>query len=218
MTRGQAPLLHRRRREAREADDVADGVDVGHLRLIVLVDSKPPALVGLYSRSVEPERIGRAPPADAVEGLVGDDLLAAGEMQSDMVAVIVVVRLDRRHGFAEMKNRPVRAQVIDERLDDLPVDERQQLGARVDERDADAERGEHARVLETDDAGADDRNRPREVLDAQEIVARENVLTVTRRERVMHDRRPHRDDDGRGGRLADGAVRELEPDAVRIHE
>ena len=45
--RGQATLVHRGRRQRREADDVTDGVDVRHRGLVLLVDDQPAPLVGL---------------------------------------------------------------------------------------------------------------------------------------------------------------------------
>ena len=54
--RRDAALLHRRRRERREADHVADGVDVLDRRAVVLVDLDLAALVGLDADRLEPER------------------------------------------------------------------------------------------------------------------------------------------------------------------
>lgn len=45
VTHGQAALQHRRRREGREADHIAGGVDVRHRRLVVLVHPQAPCPV-----------------------------------------------------------------------------------------------------------------------------------------------------------------------------
>ena len=60
---GQAPLLHRRGGQRREADDVADGVDVRHLGLVELVDLDPAAVVGVHSGRVQVEPLGVSLPA-----------------------------------------------------------------------------------------------------------------------------------------------------------
>jgi hypothetical protein len=213
------PLFHRRRGQAGEADDVTDRIDVRHVGLVVLVDVKPAAIVGPQSGRVQPQGVGRASPADAVQRLVGDHLLAAHQLQAHVITVIVVIRIDRRHRLAEVKNRPVRTQVIDERFHDLAIDERQQLRARVDERDAHAQRREDAGILQADDPGADHHQRLGQLFDPQQIVAGEDVLTVAWRKRVVHGRRADGDDDERGADLLNDSLRhQLEPQPVRIDE
>ena len=61
MAGGDAALLHRGRGEAREADDVAGGVDVRHGGLEGRrVDLEPAAVVGLEAAGVEVRAVGRA--------------------------------------------------------------------------------------------------------------------------------------------------------------
>ena len=133
------------------------------------------------------------------------------------VAAIVMKGLDGGDGLAEAQRDAVLAQVIDERLHDLAVDEWQQLGPRVDHRHANAERGKKAGVLEADDAGAHDRQRAREVFNGQEIVAGEDVLAIEPASGVVDGRRADRDDDVRRGDLRVRAVGpRLEPEPVRI--
>ena len=74
---GEPALLHRRRGERREADDVADRVDVLDLGAEVVVDLDPAAVVGgqpgvlRLSPSVVPCR-----PAEYMTGVGGDPLAA----------------------------------------------------------------------------------------------------------------------------------------------
>jgi hypothetical protein len=99
------------------------------------------------------------------------------------------------------------------------IDEGQQLNACIDERDPHAERGEDARVLQPDHSGSDNRQRARQLLDTQQVIAGEDVLAVARRKRVVHGRRAHRDHDDRGAGFLNESVRhELKPDAMRIRE
>src|SRR5262249_17731028 len=56
VTRGEAALLRRGRREARIADDVARGVDVRDGRAERLVHGQPAALVGDEPGRLEPQR------------------------------------------------------------------------------------------------------------------------------------------------------------------
>ena len=59
------------------------------------------------------------------------------------------------HFFAEAHGHAAVAQVIAERFDDLLIGEFEQLVALFNERDANAEHGEHAGVFDADDAAAD---------------------------------------------------------------
>ena len=74
-----------------------------------------------------------------------------------MATTVAVGQLfDAFHLFAQAQGDAAVAQVIAEGLDDLPVGEFEQPVAFFDERDADAEDGEHAGVFDADDAAADD--------------------------------------------------------------
>jgi hypothetical protein len=163
----------------------------------VLVHIEASAIVGAQAGRLEPQRVGRPAAAYAVEHLVRHDLLAAGEPQAHVMAVLVVIGLDRRHLFAEVK-RALFPEVIDERVDDLPIDEGKELGAGIDQCHADAEGREDAPVLEADHARTDHGQRARKLIEAQKVIAREHMLSVARRERIAHRRRPDGDDDGAG--------------------
>ena len=78
---------------------------------------------------------------------------------------------------------------------DLVVDEGQQPVALVDQRHADAERGEDAGVLAADHAGADDRERARQLVEMQDVVAGEDALAVERDMRVARGLGAGGDDD-----------------------
>ena len=153
MAARQAPLLHRRRGERREADHVAGRVDVRDGRLEELVDRDPAPVVGRETRGrqVEQVRVGLA--ADGVEQRVAVDFLAALETRDDALPVVVP---DRDDLLAEPERRAALAHEVHQRFDHLAVDEVEDARPRLDHRDLDVEGGHHRRVLEADDAGADD--------------------------------------------------------------
>ena len=86
----QPALLHRGRGQAGEADHVADRVDVRHARSgSASLTVQPAAIVDRQAGRRQIERRGRAGPADAVQRRVGDDLLAAGQVDAHALAVLV---------------------------------------------------------------------------------------------------------------------------------
>ena len=85
----ETALLHRGRGERRKADHVADGIDAGDLGPIMLVDHQTAALVGGQAGFRQIELAGGAGPADRVKRLLGDDRLAAVEVEPDARAVLV---------------------------------------------------------------------------------------------------------------------------------
>ena len=70
--------------------------------------------------------------------------------------------------------------MVDQGLDYFRVDEVQQPRAHVDQRDAHAERREHARVLAPDHARADHRERARQLVELHHVVAGEDVGAIER--------------------------------------
>ena len=119
MVRRRTALLHRGRGQRREADDVADGVDVRHRGAVVLVDRDPAAPVGGQARLVQVEFVGEPLPARGVHHRVGGDLLAA--LQDGERAPRVP--LDRGDRLAEAERDRQVPQVVLERLDHLDVAE-----------------------------------------------------------------------------------------------
>ncbi len=158
MVGGQPALVHRRGGQRGEADDVADGVDVVDLGLEVVVDEDPAAVVGLQAGGLEVEVLGLALPARGVHHRLGRDLLAAGQGGDGAGGADV----DGGDLLAEAERDRQVAQVEPQRLDDLGVAEVQHRVALLDHGDLGAERGEHRRVLDADDAGADHHHRRRE--------------------------------------------------------
>ena len=105
MTGRQPALLHRGRREAREADDIADSVDMRLIGLEMLVDLETPSIVRVYAGGLELEIGGRAGTADRIQRLFADDLLAAGQRNTHAVALVVAERLDRADFLAEAQGQ-----------------------------------------------------------------------------------------------------------------
>ena len=77
---GDAALLHRDGGEGGEADDVADGEDVGRLGPVVLVDGNAAAIVGFDAGGGEIEIVDVALAADGVEQRIARDFLLAFEI------------------------------------------------------------------------------------------------------------------------------------------
>ena len=128
----------------------------------MLIDDEAAALVGGETGGGEVEPGGGAGAPDRVQRLVGDHVFAAVEDQTDAGAAGVLILLDGRDGLVQTQRDAVLAQMIGQRFGDFAVDERQQAGAAVDERDAHAEDGEHRGVLAANHARADHRERARQ--------------------------------------------------------
>ncbi len=92
-------------------------------------------------------------------------------------------------------------QVVDERIDDLGIDEPQQTLALIHQSDPNAQRGKHAGVLTADDPAAHDGERVRDVVETQDFVAGEDALTVKRDVGHARGLRADGDDDMLGGEV-----------------
>ena len=128
----------------------------GTLVLEVLVDGDAAAVVGFKAGGGEVEVVDGALAANGVEQRVAGDFFLALQVGDDGA---VGELLDAFHFFAQAHGDAGVAQVIAERFDDFLVGEFEQAGALLDERNADAEDGEHAGVFDADDAAADDDER-----------------------------------------------------------
>jgi hypothetical protein len=144
----------------------------------MIVHHEPAAVVGGETGGRQVQSVGGAGATDAVQRLVGNDLLAAGEVDAHARAVLVVDRLHVADRLAQPQRNPALAQVIRKRVHDFRVDERQQARALVDERDAHPQRGKDAGIFAADDAGADDGEGARQLIEAQDVVADEDALAI----------------------------------------
>ena len=167
-------LVHRRRRQRGEADDVADGVDVVDLGLERLVDEDPAAAVGFQAGVGKFEGFGLALPARGVHHRFGGDLLTAGQAGDGARRA----DLDAGHLFAESERDRQVAQVEAQRLDDLGVAEVQHVLPLLDDGHLAAQRGEHRRVLDADHARADHHHRRRDRLEIEDAVGVQHPLLV----------------------------------------
>ena len=172
----KAALLRARRRERGETDHIARRRDVRHGRLVARVDGEASAFVGLQARLLERETFGRADAAHREEHGVDHEALAALEL--DRRASDALAAVDLLHGLAEAEGDALLPHLVDQFVDDLRVAELEQALVTVDERDLDAEFGEHRRVFEADHAGADHRDRSRELGQADDVVARQHRAVV----------------------------------------
>ena len=117
----------------------------------ILVDRNAPAAVRFDASRRQVQLVDIALPADRIEQRVARHLLLAFEIR-DHAAVGQL--LHALHFFAQAHGHAGVAQVIAERLDDLLVGELQQPRPLFNQRDAHAERREHAGVLDADHAAA----------------------------------------------------------------
>src|ERR1700736_3647945 len=191
----QPALFHRGRGECGEPDHVADRVNAGDLGSMGFVDHEPTPVACREASLRQIELAGGAGPADRVERLLGDDRLAAVEVQPDARAVLVLDNLQSADALVEPQGNPVFPQVMAELVDDFVVDERQQAVALVDQRHPNAESGKDAGIFASDHAGSDNRQGPREPVELQDVVAGENPLAIEWNIRGAGGFRPGGDDD-----------------------
>src|SRR5262249_21535799 len=82
--------------------------------------------------------------------------------------------------LAKPEHRAQLAQLEAEALDDLPVHEIEQHRPLIEERNAHAKRRKHRRVLQSDDAGADDHQLAGQLFEFVHLIRVENPLAVDR--------------------------------------
>ena len=116
--------------------------------------------------------------SDGVERHFCDDFLAAFQAGLDALAITRLAGLDQFHAFSKPQDNALLPHVIDKRVHDFMIDEGQQPLADLDQGDADAQRGEHASVFAADDAAADHSQVSRQVIQLQQAVAGEDILSV----------------------------------------
>ncbi len=133
-----------------------------------------PALVGLDADLLESEVLGRALSPGRVQDRLARDALAALEhdQRAALVALDGLDRLAQAEHHAEVAQREL------QRAHDLGVAERQQLAARVDDRDLGADGGEDRGVFDADHTGADDHERLRDVVEVEDAVGVDDGLVV----------------------------------------
>src|SRR5689334_4137873 len=181
----------------------------------VLIDDDPAPPVGGEAGRREVEQVGVRLASDGVEKRPAVHLLPALEERHDTALRIA---LDARDRLTETERRATPAHVIAQRLDHLPIDEVEEHGALIDDRDLDVQRRQHRRVLETDDAGADDDQLARQLVHVGQLIGVEDALAVernlwrTRRSRSARDENVLRG----GARRARGLRRYL--DRMRVDE
>src|SRR6266436_1216746 len=124
VAHGEPALLHRSRGECGEPDHVADGVDIGQSRSIMLINAQPSAAIGHETGFGQVELAGGAGAADRIERLFGNDRLAALEMNPNPRAVLVLDDLQFVDALAEPQGGAIFPEMVAELVGDLPVDER----------------------------------------------------------------------------------------------
>ena len=177
------------------------------------------AFVCLQTHRFDVERTCRAGPPDAVERHLGDDLFAAGEMDLYTVAVFVGDGFDHIHLFAEAHNGALLVEMIGERVDDFRVHEWEQAAALVNDRDTHAEGSKDAGIFKTDHARAHHRQRARQMIELEQIVADEDPLSVKRDAVAFRGAGACSDDNVRGADVAPAAsIHIFQTDCVGIHK
>ena len=164
--------------------------------LVVGVGFQTAARVGFEPGSGEVELAGRAGAAGAGQGFVGDDLFPARQTCAHAVLAVLPNYFDRRNFFAQAERHPPFAQVVNEAFDYFRVHEVQQPRAHVDQRHADAKRRKHARILASDDARTDHRQRARQLVELHDVVARKDRGAIQRSPRIARRLGADRQHDG----------------------
>src|SRR5262245_7254095 len=123
MTGCEAALLHRRGCQAREADHIADRVDMGTAGLVMPVHTQAAAIIGVQTRGTQIElgRVAGAP--EAVQRFFSHYLLAARKMNPNTLAVLVLDGLDAADLFGEAERDTILAELVRQRVDNLRIDE-----------------------------------------------------------------------------------------------
>ena len=192
------------RRQAGEADDVADRPDVLRRGAVGLADLEQAALGGDQPDGLQADPVDRAPAAGRVEHDVGGDLLPALQARDRAVRVL----LDRDHLLADAQRQAPVAQVEEERLDDLLVAEGQDVRAAVDQGHLRAQGREHRGVLDADHARAHDDHRVRDLLQVEDPVRVEDGALVERDAVRVGRPRAGREDEPLGADAALAVVRD----------
>ena len=216
VTRGQTTLLARGGREARISDHVACGKDVRHVGAELRVHAHAAAIVHQHAGAIESEVRRGAQAADGEERHVGHDLLPRLEPERGARRP-VLVHLEPIDGLPEAQAHVAASQLVQKLINDLAVDELERAGTAIHQRDRDAERREHGRILDADDARANDGEGARERGQRPDVVAREDHLPVRHDAREGGGHGARADQDVGGGHLASsGGPRDGE--AVRVEE
>src|SRR5580698_956801 len=174
----ESSLFHRCAGERGETDDVSRGVNVRHVRLVVLVHGELAARIHAQAGIFRGDLVAVGLPAHSVEQRVALHFFAAFEFRENAVAIRVDT--DSRHFLAEAEDRIVLPQVIFERSHDFAIDEVEQRGTLVDQRDLAAERREKGCVFVTHHAGADDDHITRKTVHAGEPVGIHDAFVIKR--------------------------------------
>lgn len=212
---GQPPLLHRRRGQGGEANDVADGVDVVYLGLETVVYEDPPAALHLESGVVQVEVVGLSLTSRRVHYGLGWNLFAAGQGGHGARRADI----DRGHFLAEPECHRQVAQVEFQRLDDLGVAEVQHVVPLLHDGDFGAQRSEHGGVFDADHAGTDHDHRGWQRFEIEDPVGVEHPFFVKFDSGWPCRPGASGDDDvvaGDGGLFPAGLV--LHEDGVRVDE
>ena len=213
---GDAALLHRGGGEAGKADDVTGGVDVRHRGLERLrLDADAPAMIDREARRLQVQPVGGADPAGGEEQHVG---LHRAPVRQPADRPLVGAELDGGDGGAEAQPDIAVAQLVDELLDQLLVDEVEEAVARLDQRHRHVERREDRGVFDADDPGADDGEAARQLRQVDDLVAVEHRAAVEGHIVRPEGPRADGDEDVLAGVGVDVAVLLGDLDGVRIEE
>src|SRR5688572_29890697 len=180
MTGGETSLLHGSGSKGGEPDHITYRIDIGSVCLILCIHFQESALICLQTRRLDIEGTCRAGPPDAVERHLSNDLFAADEVDLHAVAVFVGNGFDTVHLFSEAQDGALLVKVVGERVDDFRVDEGEQAAALVDDGHAHPKGGKDAGIFQTDHARAYNRQRARQVVELEQIVADKDPFPIKR--------------------------------------
>ena len=176
VTTGESSLLHRGAGQRRKTDDIAGGINVRYRGPEIFIDDELAAPIGHQANRLQVQLIAVGLPSHGVKQRRAMDRLAALQLGEDAVAIVIEAHLHDL--LAQPKHRPELAQLEAQALYDLAIDEVQQRGTLVEQRDLHAQRGEHRRILQSDDARAHDDQLARQIFQFVYLVGVEDAFAV----------------------------------------
>jgi hypothetical protein len=175
-----AALFHGDGAEAGETNDVANGENVRLLRAVLIVYMDASAVVSVEAGGGEIEIIDIAVTADGVKERFAGDFLFGFEIGNDQM---IGSFFDAFDFLIKAKSDAAVAEVIAKGFDHFGIGEFQEARAFFDQGDTNPESGEHANVLNANDAATDDDHGLGNLGDAENLVAINDGGAIERDER-----------------------------------
>ena len=105
-------------------------------------------------------------------------MFAARQRNPDPFAAVIGEPFKTANFLTKLQGHAVLPYWVDQRIDNLVIDESEQAWPFIDNGNAHAQRGEDLAVFQPDDTGANDDDGAGQFLEVQNVVAGENLLAV----------------------------------------